>query len=123
MIQACPETREIGVQVDMVSPRHSFEDDDMDCTDSSDHSDMEDSDMEWLMPDQESEDEGTTSKTHNDMDGDTKFIVYKSSLEHLLPTHCLHCGILINKADYEWSVLGVCVCLYIKLIMMKWFRN
>lgn len=32
-------------------PRHSFEDDDMDCTDSSDHSDMENSDMEWLMPD------------------------------------------------------------------------
>lgn len=80
-------------------PRHSFEDDDMDCTDSSDHSDMENSDMEWLMPDQVSEDEGT-SKTNNDMDGDTKSSVYKSNLEHLLPTHCLYCGI----------VLGVCVC-------------
>lgn len=109
MIQASPETREIGVQVDMVIPRHSFEDDDMDCTDSSDHSDMEDSDMEWMMPDQDSEDEGTTPKTNNDMDGDTKFIVYKSSLEYLLPTHCLHCGILINKADYEWRVLGTVV--------------
>lgn len=52
MIQAYPETREIGIQVDMVIPRHSFEDDDIDCTDSSDHSDMEDSDMEWMMPDQ-----------------------------------------------------------------------
>lgn len=44
------------------------------------------------------------------MDSDTNFTVYKSNLEHLPPTHCLHCDILINKADYEWSVLGGCVC-------------
>lgn len=69
------------------------------------------------MPDQDSEDEGTTPKTNNDMDSDTKSTVYKSSLEHLLPTHCLHCGILRNKADSEWSVLDVCIYIYIKTVI------
>lgn len=103
----------------MVSLRYLFEDDDMDCIDFFDYFDMEDFDMEWLMLDQESEDEGIILKIYNDMDGDIKFIVYKSSLEYFLLIYCLYCGILINKVDYEWSVLGVCVCLYIKLIMMK----
>lgn len=65
------------------------------------------------MPDQDSEDEVTTPKTNNEMDSDTKSTVNKSSLENRLPTHCLHCGILGNKADSEWSVLDVCIYIYI----------
>lgn len=40
----------------MIILKHSFEDHDMDSTDSSDQSDMEVSDIEWMMPDQDSKD-------------------------------------------------------------------
>lgn len=105
MIQASPETREIGVQVDMTMLNHNhstagFEDAEM-----SYDSDIEfdESDIEWILPDQETDDGGLVPDT---MKGDTKFIVYKSSLEHL-PTHCQNCGVLIRMADYIWNVLGI----------------
>lgn len=56
----------------------------MDCIDFFDYFDMEDLDMEQIMLDQDSEDEGIILKINNDMDSDIKFIVYKSSLEYFL---------------------------------------
>lgn len=38
----------------MIILKHSFEDHDMDSTDSSDQSDIEVLDIEWMMPDQDS---------------------------------------------------------------------
>ena len=111
MIQASPVTKEIGVQTDIALPNSNhlaveFDDDDDDMPTDSDHSDIEDSDIEWTFPDQDSDEGDITPETKNDMNGDTKFIVYKSSLEHLLPTHCLNCGINFLKTDYTWNVLG-----------------
>ena len=68
-------------------------------------SDLDESDIEWTLRDQDSDGE-TGSPETTDMSGDVKFIVYKSSLQQHYPTHCLHCGTHILPIDYTWEVLG-----------------
>lgn len=48
-------------------------------------------------------------KNVSSLSGDTKFIVYKSSLEQLLPSQCLLCGNHTRETDYVWRVLGTVV--------------
>jgi hypothetical protein len=69
-------------------------------------SEMDDSDVEWSADDEEEEVKSENSKSFSD---DTKFIIYKSSLEQLLPTNCLHCGDPLQGTDFEWRVLGTVV--------------
>ena len=103
MTQMSPETKEIGIQVNFAMPNlHQFEEEEM-STDSD--SDLDESDIEWTLRDQDSDKEMDTPET-TDMSGDVKFIIYKSSLQQLLPTHCLHCGSHIHPIDYTWEVLG-----------------
>lgn len=109
MIQATPKTREIGIQVNIAIPplNHSattFDDDDM--WSNSELSDIEESVIEWKLLIR-SDDGYHIPDTENDLSGDTKFIMYNSSLEHLLPTHCVNCGINVHKADYTWSILDI----------------
>ncbi|XP_062591606.1 THAP domain-containing protein 10-like [Saccostrea cucullata] len=97
MIQASPVTKEIGVQTDIAlhNSNHlavEFDDDDDMPTDS-DHSDIEDSDIEWTFPDQDSDEGDITPETKNDMNGDTKFIV-----------HCCQCPFYVQKVQH---LLGV----------------
>lgn len=109
-IQASPQTREIGILVDIYgSDRDTVEneeepDDNLVESDS----EMDDSDIEWSLPNEE-DDEEMKPKNVSSISGDTKFIVYKSSLEQLLPSQCLLCGNPKQDTDFEWRVLGTVV--------------
>ena len=103
MTQMSPETKEIGIQVNFAMPNlHQFEEEEMSTYSDSD---LDESDIEWTFRDQDRDGETGSSET-TDMSGDAKFIIYKSSLQQLLQTHCLHCGTHILPIDYTWYVLG-----------------
>ena len=68
--------------------------------------DMEDSESDWSLSLEESDEEDDNPRNMSSLSGDTKFIVYKSSLEELLPTNCLHCANRLQDTDVVWRVLG-----------------
>lgn len=73
-------------------------------------SEMDDSDIEWSLSNEAGdEEEELKLKNISSLSSDTKFIVYKSSLEQLLPTNCLYCGNQQQEDDFEWRVLGTVV--------------
>ena len=69
---------------------------------------MEDIETDWSLSLGES-DEETNPKNMSSFNGDTKFIIYKSSLEELLPNNCLHCANRLQDTDVVWRVLGISV--------------
>lgn len=104
-IQASLQTREIGIQVDINgSDRDTVEteeepDDNLVEFDSK----MDDSDIEWSLPN-EGDDEEMKPKNVSSISGDTKFIVYKSSLEQLLPSNA--CS--VETPSRTLTLNGVC---------------
>lgn len=108
-IQASPQTREIGIQVDTYTSNtdtiETEEEPDDNWMESD--SEMDDSDIEWSLPNEDEEE--MKPKNVSSLSGDTKFIVYKSSLEQLLPSQCLLCGNHTQETDYVWRVLGTVV--------------
>ena len=62
---------------------------------------MEDIETDWSLSLGESDEDS--------FNGDTKFIVNKSSLEELLPNSCLHCANRLQDTDVVWRVLGISV--------------
>ena len=71
---------------------------------------MEDieTDWPWSLSLGESDKE-VNPKNMSSFNGDTKFIVYKSSLEEILPNNCLHCANRLQDTDVVWRVLGISV--------------
>lgn len=110
IIQASPQTREIGIQVDTYTSNTDTIETEEEPGDNwmESDSEMDDSDIEWSLPNEEDEEE-MKPKNVSSLSGDTKFIVYKSSLEQLLPSQCLLCGNHTQETDYVWRVLGTVV--------------
>lgn len=108
-IQASPQTREIGIQVDTYTSNTDTIETEEEPGDNwmESDSEMDDSDIEWSLPNEDEEE--MKPKNVSSLSGDTKFIVYKSSLEQLLPSQCLLCGNHTQETDYVWRVLGTVV--------------
>ena len=66
--------------------------------------DMEDSETDWNLSFEESDEEEDSPKSMSSLSDDTKFIVYKSSSEQIVPTYCLHCSNRLQETDMDWRV-------------------
>ena len=104
-IQASPHTREIGIQVDIYGSDRDTVDTAQEPDDNLVESDseMDDSDIEWSLPNEEDNEE-MKPKNVSSISGDTKFIVYKSSLEQLLPSNA--CS--VETPSRKLTLNGVC---------------